>query len=281
MEDNTLKGDSMTDDTLEDNASKVCENCGASISIHDPKCPFCGHINQLGAEEKYMRDMEHIKSELEKTDEEHAKLIRKGTGNGWKIVLITVLVIVIILGSLAVLYTVHSMRMQKHYEELGVYETDTVKAAKWNDEHLGELNSMYDAGDIEGLLEYYGRMREEGNEGVFNNWSHAFLISQIENLRFWAGCLDDAAEPDSLTIHQIMFNLLYYYNGDYKGTTMPEEDYDFMLEEVDVFTEKVTQRFGITEDFISKMNEACVGDYGYIDPEKVDDYCDSYRDKFR
>ena len=46
----------------------ICENCGAAMNTSDAKCPFCGHLNEIGAENAYM-------NELYETEEEMAELV--------------------------------------------------------------------------------------------------------------------------------------------------------------------------------------------------------------
>lgn len=258
----------------------TCENCGAEFDIHEAKCPFCGHINPYGAEEKYMQQMQDIKSNLAQVDDEQIEVIKKETKKTGKIVLITLLSIVaVILVAGAILY-VYTWKQIQHFESLGLYESDPLKAAKWNDEHLADMEAMYDAGDIDGLVEYYGKLYDEGNIGAFNSWSHSFLITQIYDLRFWTNYLEDD-KLDDLVIHQLMFNLLYYYNGDYKGTNMPDEDQTIIMEEVQKHLDKASDRFGITAELLEEMNTHCIGEYGYIDPAKVADYCDAHKEMFR
>lgn len=267
---------------INENKTVVCENCGAEIDAHEAKCPFCGYINQAGAEEKYMQDMQEIKENLAQVDEEIKDIVKKETKKVGLIVLVTVLAIAVLLVIVLVIavVSVRTIRRDMGYSNLAIYEEEPLAAAKWNDEHLADMNAMYDAGDIEGLVEYYGKLEADGNIGAFNSWSHSFLITQIYNLRFWTKYLDDK-DLDDLTIHQVMFNLLYNYNGDYKGTNMPENDYEYMMAEVDVHMKKACDRFGITIQDLEQMNAQCVGGSGYVDPAKVADYCDANKDKFK
>ena len=41
-----------------------CTNCGAVFDAGEPKCPYCGHINPMGAEAKFLRDLEKTRKEL-------------------------------------------------------------------------------------------------------------------------------------------------------------------------------------------------------------------------
>lgn len=266
---------------VRDSGTVKCENCGAEINIHDSKCPFCGYINLYGAEEKYMQDMHDIKSKLAGVDDEQIEVIKGESKRGLKIVIITIVSVVCVAAAIIAVLMIRAKMMEKHYEDLGVYETDPLEAAKWNDIHLQDMDAMYEAGNIDELVDYYAKLEANGDIGAFNSWEHSFVITQIYNLRFWTKYLEDGSEVDELALHQIMFNILYYYNGDYKGTNMPEEDYDKILAEVESDIDLLNRRFGITEEQIDKMNGECIGDYGYIDPEKVSRYCDKHKKMFR
>ena len=41
----------------------TCRECGAQIEELTARCPYCGAINELGAEHKYMHDMYRLKRE--------------------------------------------------------------------------------------------------------------------------------------------------------------------------------------------------------------------------
>lgn len=258
----------------------ICENCGAEFGIHEPTCPFCGHINPIGAEEQYMQKMQDIKTNLAEVDDQQIDAIKEEARKGTKIVWITMIVIAVIAAVLFLAYSLYVRAMTKHFDNLGLYESDPVEIAKWNDVHLEDLDAMYEAGDIEGLVSYYENLQQNGNIGAFNSWEHSFLINEISNLRFWIKYLESDT-VDDLTIHSVMFDLLYYYNGDYKGTLMPEEDYQYMQAEFDRQMKKVFKKFNIPMDVMDDMKEKCVTDTGYVDPQKVSDYCDKHKDLFK
>ena len=47
----------------------ICPNCGAQFNVHEPRCPYCDHLNPAGAEEKYMHDLEETRLALDQVDE--------------------------------------------------------------------------------------------------------------------------------------------------------------------------------------------------------------------
>ena len=42
----------------------TCRECGAPIEELAERCPYCGAINEFGAEHKYMQDMYNLKDDL-------------------------------------------------------------------------------------------------------------------------------------------------------------------------------------------------------------------------
>ena len=40
-----------------------CQNCGADIKELVPRCPYCGAMNEPGAEHKYMQDLYKLKDD--------------------------------------------------------------------------------------------------------------------------------------------------------------------------------------------------------------------------
>ncbi len=254
----------------------ICDNCGAEYDAHAAACPFCGYINPLGAEEKYMQKMQDIKSDLAQVDDEQIDAIKDEAKKSSKIVIITIVVVAVLLLVGVFLFNIYNSittaRATAHYDSLGLYEDDPLEAAKWNDEHMADLDSMYETGDIEGLVAYYAELAANKDYGAFNSWEHGFMVGQIYDMRFWLDCYERDQKLDDLVYHNIMFNLLYYYNGDYKKTTMPQEDYKFVEDEV----QRQMKQLGISEDSLKELQAECLTDYGSADPVKVSDYCDSH-----
>ena len=42
----------------------ICPNCGAPIEKDSVKCPYCGYINEEGAEKKFQEDLSEIKDDI-------------------------------------------------------------------------------------------------------------------------------------------------------------------------------------------------------------------------
>ena len=47
---------------------KICSNCGGSYDEKEPKCPYCGMINEVGAEKEYNDKLNKIRKDLDNVD---------------------------------------------------------------------------------------------------------------------------------------------------------------------------------------------------------------------
>lgn len=48
---------------------KICSNCGGSYKESESKCPYCGMINEVGAEKEYKEKLNKIRKDLDNVDE--------------------------------------------------------------------------------------------------------------------------------------------------------------------------------------------------------------------
>ncbi|MBR6308348.1 MAG: hypothetical protein IKR39_07025 [Lachnospiraceae bacterium] len=48
---------------------KICSNCGGSYDEKESKCPYCGMINEVGAEKEYNDKLNKIRKDLDNVDE--------------------------------------------------------------------------------------------------------------------------------------------------------------------------------------------------------------------
>lgn len=272
----------MSETTLIKNMAAVvkCENCGAEMDIHEECCPFCGYINHVGAEEKYMEKMQDIKANLAEVDDQQIEVTKNEAKKGIKIVLITLIVILIIIGAFAALFKVTEYVAARNGSSI-YREMDPFEVTEWNQKHMGKLEAMYEAGDIDGLVDYYNMLMSE-DIGAFYQWQHSFMVSQAAGLRTDIYYLENSEVLTDLDIHITMFDVLYYYNGDHLGTTIDEQDAEYLKIESDKLIECACKRFDITTDVLDDMLKTCLMKSGNdVDPQKVSNYCDKNKEIFK
>ena len=78
-----------------------CQNCGADIEELVPRCPYCGAMNEPGAEHKYMQDLYKLKDDLEDLGDmpqeeisDEVKTHAKFTGKAFGVIVLIALLLV-------------------------------------------------------------------------------------------------------------------------------------------------------------------------------------------
>ena len=125
-----------------------CPNCGAVFEAKEPKCPYCGHINPMGAEAKFLRDLEKTRKDMDQVDDEARKAygteIKKGAKSTAKTVLIVGLIVLLIIGGFILLE-----KTVFNYDYKGNYADELA----WQHERFIEYDIMLDGGEYEKLME--------------------------------------------------------------------------------------------------------------------------------
>lgn len=125
-----------------------CPNCGAVYEAGEAKCPYCGHIDPMGAEAKFLRDLEGTRKKLDSVDDEakqaYSGEIKKGARSTVKVILIVAIVIAILVG------VVHVLNNTMFYYG---FKGDYQKELAWEHERFLEYDVMLDNGEYEKLME--------------------------------------------------------------------------------------------------------------------------------
>ena len=146
----------------------ICPNCGAQFNVHEPRCPYCDHLNPAGAEEKYMRDLEETRLALDQVDElageeMHAQA-KKGAKRTLKVILIAAAVILLLFG---VFWYMENRESHSDYEL-------TEQELAWQREVFPEWDALYAQGRFDELAD---TMYPAGEKHRIWDWSHYEFIS--------------------------------------------------------------------------------------------------------
>ena len=68
----------------------ICPNCGGEFADWALKCPYCGGVNDKGAEAEYMKHMEELRKRLDNLDEESEASYSKSMSRTVKRLLIVI-----------------------------------------------------------------------------------------------------------------------------------------------------------------------------------------------
>ena len=132
----------------------VCKSCGAEYDASEPGCPYCGTMNLPGAEKAYMNKLEGIRGDLEELGTLGKKEAKVHAGRLGKKILIAAAVLA---AAIAVVLIVMARR------EAAEAARDRAEYL-WQRKGFAEMDRLYEAGDYDGLTDYFFRASEEDHD---------------------------------------------------------------------------------------------------------------------
>ena len=149
-----------------------CPRCGGEYDPSLAKCPYCGCINEKGAEQKFLKDLEQKRQELDKVDDKARQDYKNEWKRSGKSVLRRILIIGAVMAVLVIaLLIIHKVTDQRE-------ERDYVQEMVWQHEHFPELDRLYEEGKTQELLELLYRYGAEGHD-VWD-WPHYEEMLELE-----------------------------------------------------------------------------------------------------
>ncbi len=140
-----------------------CPNCGAHFDAREASCPYCGYINPMGAEAKFLRDLEGTRKELDNVDEEaqdeYKAEIKKGAKSAAKTVVIIGVIIALIVG----FFIYMDNRLW------GDDYDDYAAELAWEHDTFAEYDELFEAKKYDELMQ---RIADDGENHDVWNWEH-------------------------------------------------------------------------------------------------------------
>ena len=154
----------------------MCRECGAPIEELAERCPYCGAINELGAEHKYMQDMYDLKDDLKEVgnipSEEIKAEVKSNvhfTGKAVAVLLALVLILAAVFLFLRysgdIIYSVYNKMTDTRM-------ADTREQMQWERENFPKLDAWYEEGDYDSILAFCNEI-DAATDGIsysYTNW---------------------------------------------------------------------------------------------------------------
>ena len=125
-----------------------CPNCGAVFAAGEAKCPYCGHINPMGAEAKFLRDLEKTRKDLDNVDEEAKEDYKTEIKRGAKSTVKTIVIVFIVLGLLIGGFVLMEKIMLGDYDK-----KDYAEELAWQHTAFVEYDQLFEDKKYEELME--------------------------------------------------------------------------------------------------------------------------------
>ena len=240
----------------------ICPNCGAKISVMDPRCPFCGHINETGAEHKFMNDMNRTREEMEKLPEQQAGEIKKEIKKSTKIILAVALISLVAAGAVFL-----AAAVLKNVSDAGYRDYNSAENAKlskvWEMEKFPLMDQMYQEKDFEGLDQFiFDCISDDDpvNDCVFE-WRHIDFFNgrdRYRNILHEEEILNSGRNMSRNAFESFFFDVVWFYLREYDTDygRLTDEELGIFDEEYRVKAEEILKNsMHLSDDELTKLHE--------------------------
>ena len=247
-----------------------CSNCGAEIKKSDTKCPFCGYINEEGAEKKYMNRLYDIRDNLDTVDEEAAAAYGKGYGKILKIVVITLVVLLVLTG---IGYMISEAKKSRNRGSDVKKSNDMLEEMAWRKEAYSEFDSLYEKGDYEKMCEAVFSSYKDDHSPY--EWDHYWFAEVYNNYLLTKQDLE-RIDKDGWREYEagsIFYRCSFcYYDEVYKdgkyNRKLTDEEVEKLQPVIKYMHDVLHDRLGFSDEDMSELKDTLVGEYSDLDYEK-------------
>lgn len=145
-----------------------CQNCGADIEELVPRCPYCGAMNEPGAEHKYMQDLYKLKDDLEDLGDmpqeeisDEVKSHAKFTGKAFAVIALIVLILV---GIFLFLRFSGDLIWKAHEVITHTRSADAREQMQWERKYFPQLDAWYEEENYEAIQNFFNETDEAADE---------------------------------------------------------------------------------------------------------------------
>ena len=170
-----------------------CQNCGADIEELVPRCPYCGAMNEAGAEHKYMQDLYKLKDDLEDLGDmpqeeisDEVKIHAKFTGKAFGVI---VLIVLLLVGIFLFLQFSGDLIWKAHEVITHTRSADAREQMQWERKYFPQLDTWYEEENYEAIQNFFNETDEaaDGIQYNYSNWEHWGLMAFYDP---WRECMD-------------------------------------------------------------------------------------------
>lgn len=227
----------------------ICKNCGASFPDHLPKCPYCGEFHYAGAQKEYMGKLENLKENLDDLHETVPEMYTAELKFQAKKVRKIAFIIIGIFAILIAFFFISSFAL----DSLG--SRDEKEVLLFTKEAFPIADEYYEAGDYDGLLDFYYTSITENENADFYSWDHYPFLICYENITIFRESAEKMGS-DKFTdfdMHELFY--CYISNRYYqKGYPMDEAD-QLLISEFEDEMEAVIDSLHLTEEEQKTFND--------------------------
>lgn len=172
----------------------MCKQCGAEFDETKAACPFCGHLNYIGAEGEYLQHIDDINQNMSDMADDSETEYKSAVKKTVLIIIGVISVVLLLLGLLIGIIFFYRQYTEKKDEES--YRASLM----WKKEYYDDLDAMYETGKYDEINTFLNEhVSDEGYHPY--EWEH---MDYMQLYQTYQNFLEDSARFDTM-------NLTYMY----------------------------------------------------------------------
>lgn len=259
-----------------------CSNCGAEFDKNETKCPYCGYINEEGAEKEYMDRLYDVRDSLDVVDEAAAADYGRGYGRVFKIIALTLLVLTVLAG---IIYTVKVISDKRSQGDDLKKSSDMLEEMTWKKENFKIFDDMYAQGKYEELCEALLDAIEDGHE-VYD-WEHydfAMVYYDYVLIERDAARVDEKGWTDHTAADLFYHCCLFHYDEEFRNGSyykLTDEEFKILEPGFEYSDTVLHDRMGFTDEEMQELKGELLSEYGYPEYKKCEKTAHKYMERFK
>lgn len=224
-----------------------CSNCGAEFIPNGDRCPYCGYIYEIGAQQEYMSHLNDIREALDVVDEEAADVYKKTLGVAGKRIVAVVLILLTLTGIFFAGKTAINYLSAHGY--IGSTADKGIEEIKWQNENFPKFDKLYEEGNYDELVNEL-ILNEENWEHSRYNWEHYDFISIYSNYLSIRDIYIPLIENGEIIDYMdgLVYDSFYLYYSEWSdpnwyGNELTEEEKEFLADKRQYAVDKIIYEY--------------------------------------
>ncbi len=232
----------------------TCDNCGATVSGGQERCPYCGTTSKVGVQRSWRAKVADVVNRILGLKGEAYRSVSR-------MILVAFLRGVAIAAVIVLLAFAWSQFADVNYSEDYEYDLRTQQNIEWAEQNLDKLDEAYAAGDYRTV-----QALALENYDVASSWRH---YPEFQ-LRMAHQEIMEARSIDYFELQRALYFLFMpeYYVEHRRMVTIDEGVYEGLRKDV---LDRLAQE-GYTEADLRGIYEVCADSHGYLSVGELDKY---------
>ncbi|MCR5799915.1 MAG: hypothetical protein K6G69_07560 [Lachnospiraceae bacterium] len=234
-----------------------CKNCGAEFDENLSACPYCGEMNQSGAEKEYMDKLEGVRQDMGELADDSEEEVGRSIRSVSRVIIISAIIfIVIALSIVGLSYYLDNRSMEAN-------GTPKERLA-WQNQYYPVLEDLYEKGDFDAIMEFRDAHCNDTGFSYYEWPKYDILYTYEMGYLLEKGYerMDPNNEYDVTSA--IYYVLNYKYSLDKMRTKLSERDLELIEAYEEVCDSMIHDKLGMDDEEFERVRQETDEGYGPV-----------------